>query len=380
MWRISHMQSVFILLFILIFCSASIQAQTASNIPVISPPALELDFDPRVYGADIDINLGFPGQYTNRWTQLHARIGAGLQKEGYHRRPDGSLFISSQPEELQQAMHRRIEFGARYGLLHGIGWNEETQQPRAQGFLLLTSSYDRHLVSNDPDYLISATDYPDRLHSLTQFIIAGIFIDSVQHSARVRDGEYLETALEFGPYWLGNRLLGNADFLRLHARGIFYRPLFTEGLYWVNGSYLDILWGGWAKGSTIPTNQRASFGGFAPRSGLGGTVRGFYSGRFDADVKFANAMDIRYQFPPVSVVGIGLLGYWDIGYYRELRDSPADDPFNLGWLASNGAGISITLLESWTLVLYSHLPWFGATAYEEDAGGLSFTLDFGFHQ
>ncbi|AFG37786.1 hypothetical protein [Spirochaeta africana] len=345
------------------------------------PPPFDYTLDPRTYGLDVDLYFGFPAQITGSWTQLYARLGAGWQREGYHRFSDGSLFITDDLETAQTANHRRLETGGRIGIFQGIGWNEQYQAPLFSAFALIGTSYDRHLQQSDYSPLIFATNYPDKAESLTTMLLTGVVYDTVVRQDRSLTGDYHEISVEYGPAWLGNRILGRAEFLRLHARSVLHRPLLTEGLYLVNGSYLDLLWGGWQADTMVPTNQRASIGGLQQRSGLGGTIRGFGAGRFDADIKAANAMDMRYQFPRLSPLhtDIGLIAYWDLGYYRRLRDAPPDAEHTAGWVSSNGFGLSATLNRSWTFVIYTHFPWFGPTAYE-DQGMVPLALDFGFHQ
>lgn len=344
-------------------------------------PPLEYDFSLRTYGADIDVNFGFLSHFTGSWTQLHTRIGGGWQQEGFHRNPDGSLFFADEKDDIQLARHNRIETGARIGVVQGISWNEQLEQTDWRGYVLVGSSYEFHIRDELINQLIFETDYQDNERSLTNRIATGALRDRVHKTEHKVDGFNQEISLEYGPWWLGNRAMGAADYVRLHARHVHYVPLFTDGLYLVNGTYIDRLWGGWAEGTTVPLNARASFGGWKSRSGLGDTARGFESGRFDADFKLANAMDIRYRAVHLESLNtrLGILGYWDIGYYRGLRDAPEDSEYNVGWVSSNGIAASITVLDTYTLVLYSHLPWFG-TITHADSRVIPFAIDFGFHQ
>ncbi|GAB6090461.1 hypothetical protein JCM12856_20540 [Spirochaeta dissipatitropha] len=351
------------------------------------PPAVSFDLDPRIFGANLNINFGFLSEYTDSWTQLHTRIGAAWEKEEYHRTSDGSLYFAESEADIARTQHNRFEANTGIGILQGIGWNTVANRPDIILYLYVNSSYDYHIQDENLDQLVFESGYPDSESSLTNSIRAGLYQDNIRKQNRVSQGFYREIAIEYGPRWLANTLFGDAEYLRLHGRYSIHQPLFTPGLYLVNTVFADVLWGTELNGSTVPLNQRARLGGFKGRRGLGGTVRGFGKGRFDADIKLANGLDIRYSFPEIQAIQtrISLIGYWDTGYYRGLRGMPIADESEesldkpaAGWLTSNGIGAAVTILDQATIAVYLDYAWFGPVVHESTRIH-PFSIGFGFH-
>lgn len=351
------------------------------------PPAVSFDLDPRIIGANLDINFGFLSNYTGSWTQLHTRVGAAWEKEEYHRNSDGSLYFAESEADIDRTQNYRIEANTGIGILQGIGWNTYGNRPDLILYIYVHSSYDYHIQDESLDQLVFESGFPDSKSSLTNSIRAGLYQNTIRKQDRVSRGFFREVAIEYGPRWLGNTLIGNAEYLRLHGRYSIHQPLFASGLYLVNSVFADILWAADKNDAEVPLNQRARFGGFKGRRGLGGTIRGFGSGRFDSDIKLANGLDIRYSFPKIQPLQsrISLIGYWDTGYYRGLRGMPvAEESENsldkpaAGWLTSNGIGAAVTVLDQATIAVYLNYAWFGPVVHESTRIN-PFSIGFGFH-
>jgi hypothetical protein len=190
----------------------------------------------------------------------------------------------------------------------------------------------------------------------------GFYLDDVKLNKvnKTKNGIYLETSAEWGPRFLGNGFFGEADFIRFNVTGEYYLPILDaapQSRRNIFSLYLaDFFAADFVTGSSIPINVRKSFGGLSRRAGLGGAVRGFGPGRFDAKLKLVNNLELRANLPAIIIRDIvpGILLYFDSGYYGIIEGAAAS-PVNNGLLLSTGAGIYLNVLDFAQFTAYSHI-------------------------
>lgn len=228
---------------------------------------------------------------------------------------------------------------------------------------------------------------------LRNSILAGLSL-ARDGEARVAQapGYRLETSVEYAPAWLANTVYGAANFLRVNVVAEALIPLaesdelsdlpwlLTLGLHGIADEAIGL--GDGPEIRSIPLEALAEFGGTSPRSGLGGTVRGVESGRFDAARKLAASAELRLtsgllrMASPLlgSLIVPGILVFTDIGYYdRSLEPSGNTS----GVLLSSGGGLTLNVLDLATLVFGTEYLW---NERKLDGEQLSpFVVDFSLH-
>lgn len=347
---------------------------------------------PRVWGAGVDLQYGDLTAGRGTSTTVRGVFSAAYTSEGYFRYSDESLFsgeAGSNHEELTpsfNSINGDWLVGLEQGLLYGPGFAGPGSGNGRDRDLLSLFGYvrgraDSHVVSNEDKQLVYRSNKPDEAGIVQNSVVAGLFSDMVTESSpgRTRTGYYAELSAEWAPERFLNTAVGRADFHRYSARLHGFIPLASSSgqsldLYAAAQSIVDV-----AFGDYLPINVLQSFGGREIEDGLGGTVRGLSSGRFDASFKAAQNVELRLVLPPFwnGRVVPGVVSYVDAGYYNDLQNRSPQADENSGTSLSAGVGLSTRLFGLATLVFYTHY-----LIGETRISGRSWTpfgIGFGYH-
>lgn len=342
----------------------------------------EFRFGPRFWGVTVAGRYMLaPPSADDVETSITARLSPAYETVGYYRAENGSLFTV--PDDGDDAALNRFDLVWQLGVQQGILDRGGDAADTAVAFLLYRGQYD--LPFRDEESFLFQNELPIAEPSIRGSLVGGVAYREVEMNevTRVQRGVAGELALEWGPPFLHNQLLGEADYNRttLTLRG--YLPVYEAApagdrnrfsAYLAAFAVVD-----WANGPQIPPIIRATTGGRSVRSATGGSVRGYRSGRFDATFKTAGNVEARLSLPAIVLPGIvpGIVVYTDGGYYSDAsQTSPVADE-NSGTLLSSGAGFFLDLFDAAQLVFYSNYLW-----TETDVTGerwVPFTLGFGFH-
>ena len=365
-------------------CIVIALALVASALPAQSDQ-WEFRFGPRFWGVTV------AGRYTlappspdDVETSVTGLLSPAYESAGYYRAADGSLYtVPDDGDDPAATGFNRFDvvwqFGVQQGILDRGGDTADT----AVGFLLYRGQYD--LPFRDDGQLFFASDLPEADSSLRGSIVGGIGYRDVSQDevTRVQRGFAGELAVEWGPPFLHNQFLGEADYNRttLVLRG--YLPVYelepVDGRNRFSAYLAALSVVDWANGPQIPHIIRATTGGRSVRSATGGSVRGYRSGRFDATFKTVGNVEARLNLPAIVVPGIvpGLVVYTDGGYFYDVSQTSPVTAENSGFLLSSGAGFYLDLFDAAELVFYSNYLW-----SQTDVSGerwVPFSLGFGFH-
>lgn len=317
-------------------------------------------------------------------TSLVGIVSAAYESSGYFRLADGSQFtVPEDGSDASIAAYNRFNGAWQLGIQQGLFPRSDTTDDLAVGFLLYRGQYD--LPLGEGDDLFGTSGLPEASQGLVGSIIGGVALSRVLQDeiTRVRSGVEAEAALEWGPSFLHNRVIGTSDFTRttLWARG--YLPLYsvepTDGrnvfsLYLAGAGFVD-----WARGPEIPFLVTSTTGGRSYRSATGGSVRGFESRRFDATFKAIGNVEVRANLPAIVLPSIvpGITLYTDFGYYADSIDRSPNADENSGFIVSSGAGIFFDLFSVAEFVFYTNALWTGGDV--EGETWVPFSIGFGFH-
>jgi hypothetical protein len=356
-----------------------------------TPPPEGLSIRPglRLWGLSLEIGYGDNLLFSNLQTELVLGVGAAYQSQNYFRDPGTKDFITSNDFSTANEATKAISFnqfnGYTYlGIRQALGsdfW--------VDGFYKLWWNYN-FPENAPPESLFFQTTDNDQDGSLTHsFFVSGRYTQFQKDQiTRLISGLEGTISMEFAPGVLNP--LGLAHFLRstLQIRG--YVPL-SRNVDQVTGrnrfssslalmTLTDYTWGLSPNEpfNGIPYHIRSSFGGLGSRSGLGGTIRGFESGRFDASFKNAQSVEFRMVLPTLFVPGLLPVAvvHGDFGIWAQPLDVTSNTP-SFGFVGSTGLGIGLDLFGFGTLIGYTHYT-FGDTLL--DGGNWRpFALGFGFH-
>jgi hypothetical protein len=225
----------------------------------------------------------------------------------------------------------------------------------------------------------SESYFPDAGRLLLNSIRAGIRYDAADLHATHHSRRGIDTGVtvEWSPSFLGNRVAGDADFLRANASGRIYFPLFDLApdrelnllsAYFANQTIVDVM-----TGNAIPFSEQARTGGFHASSGLGGLIRGFDWSEKSALFKIANNAEVRLVGPALGIASLVpvLSLFLDTGYYAGFRTGgyfrPSVDG-EAGALVSAGGTLSINLFGVIYLGYLVAVPLVGERADGEATG------------
>jgi hypothetical protein len=366
------------------FCVTVVLVALAVSLPAQSDQ-WEFRFGPRFWGAV------FAGRYMleppavdDVETSITGLISPAYERVGYYRAADGSLFtVPEDGSDRTVTGFNRFDLVWQLGIQQGILPRDDVTADAAVAFLLYRGQYD--LPFRDDEQLFFASGLPETGGSLRGSVVGGLAYSRIltDDVTRLRRGFTAELALEWGPAFLHNQLLGHADYNRstLSARG--YLPLYEAepaggrnvfSAYLAGSAVVD-----WASGPHIPQIIRATTGGRSVRSATGGSVRGYGSGRFDATLKAIVNAEVRMNLPAVVIPQIvpGLVVYTDGGYFLDAEATSPTVAENNGVLISSGAGFFLDLFDAAQLVFYTNYLW---TQTDVEGGRwVPFSLGFGFH-
>jgi len=222
-----------------------------------------------------------------------------------------------------------------------------------------------------------STYFPDRSGVLVNALRIGLRLESVdtERSHRDRKGVDAGAMVEWAPPFLGNRIYGEPDFLRLNLAGRFYVPLYDaapdrdRNLF--NISFADQILLDWLTGKTVPIHAQAEVGGFAPDDGLGGIVRGFEARSKPSLLKIVNNAEVRLIGPAIGLPSLlpVLTAFVDAGVYSGFVSEGFSFPSGpSGLIASAGATVGLHVLDITQFGFTVAVPLAGSRADERPVG------------
>ncbi|MFP4643086.1 MAG: hypothetical protein ACLFM0_01895 [Spirochaetales bacterium] len=412
-------------------------------LPASLGASVSVSFSPLIWGGDIQLgyDVGDPALPTT----LELGTAAAYSSTPYFRDPDGSLYTGGRqfpetdavfdPDEAPYFQRRLWRWNT--GVRQALVYDRDTGTETAGVFLRYVGIREWHEEDDQTDQLIFESAVPDTDGQPEQ---EGQLLNTIRVGADVghvvvapvtttRQGWDAQVVGEWGPPFLGNTILGNADFARIGAQARGFLRLYeaeprgataTRPAAGVNananattgaahraarseapasraentdsagdttgnaerlnqfalygGAYIT---GDFAFGERVPLSARRSI--LRPlfdRSGLGGTVRGYESGRYDAQAKVAGGGELRAVLPAIARADVlpGVVAYADAGAYRGLADGDREAS---GVAAGGGAGLSISLFDLATLVFYSQYAL--ADTRVDGSRFTPFAIGFGYH-
>lgn len=345
---------------------------------------LSLSPSPRFWGATLNVRYALVDpsvQFTE--TTLLARATAAYAGGSYLRFPDGRLFTSAADGFTAEATaYDRFDSGWGFGVEQGIVPAPDRSDDALVVFALYRGRYELPL-SHDGS-LFAQSGLPEAEGALQGALLGGVGFDSVAIDpvTAASSGASAEASFEWGPGFLHNQLAGAANYGRVNLTATAFAPVFSlvdhgeRVLSLYQASFASVDYG---FGPELPFVIRSTFGGRAPRSGLGGAVRGYETSRYDADFKAVFNTELRANGPSLVLPRIvpGLLLHYDAGYFLDTRALSPDVEDRDGFVQSIGAGIFLQLTDIAEFVFYTH----GLLSEPsiEDTRWIPFSLGFGFH-
>jgi hypothetical protein len=356
-----HMKSPILAAIVSVFPSLTLHGQEFQGIELGTAadggPAWVIRPQPKMFGVDARIGNRelrlVPGLDTTLWIG----IGGAYEPTFYLRKPDGTQ-VTSQDSEPSDALSFYTT-GMSWGL--GISQGLLRDIERTRNILESTLYYRGILTSNNPggaSLLLRQSGRPPDAYGILQnslFLELALNVAQENERSGSKSGLFVETSLEWSPEFFFNTVVGKSDFSRLTLRVDYFLPLFVvpkDAEYtWAsltagNNLIVDYLYG-----SYIPILARQSIGGFQQRPGLGGWVRGLEKGRFDAELKAVDNLELRMLFPSLVHPDLipGIFAFLDSGYYRYT------DSGSQGVVCTTGAGIVAAVFNK--LHLSAYMSW-----------------------
>ncbi len=354
-------------------------------------PAQESQFDysvsPRFWGATVGGRYALePPAPDTVETSIVGYLSGAYESVGYYRAPDFSLFTDGDAGfPAEAANFNRLDTWWQLGIQQGILPRSDVSDDLAVVFAYYRGRYDLPFPDPDNPDLFDSSTLPGADGSLLGSVHAGLAFSNIVDApiVKTRRGILTELVLQWGPSFLHNSVIGSASFTRttLSARGflpIFVLPPRNDKN--VFSSYLAAFAAlDWATGPDIPMEVRSTFGLRSERAGLGGSVRGFESRRFDATLKAVANVEVRMNLPAIVLPGLipGLLIYTDAGYFSDLDQLSPVAEEQSGTLFSSGGGFYLDVLDIAEFVFYTNYLWDPASI--EGKHWMPFSLGFGFH-
>jgi hypothetical protein len=307
----------------------------------------------RLWGADVAVGYSLPSSDAGVHTRFVAQTGAGWQKYGYYRDPNGLMLDSPQSQSVvDSGVYHNIDISWGLGVEQGI-LPGGTDGNLLKAFVFYDGRWDDHLKAGS-DQLIFASGRPDAGEFLGHSFLGGLAYSTLGKNrvTKVQHGFYAEASGEWGPSALqyasdtegkAPTSSGSLEFFRWNVTAKKFFPLMEleqggqnlMSLY--AGSFLS---GDYATSNKeVPQYVRQTFGGTNPRVGLADAVRGFEPYRFDANLKFVNNNEVRFVGPGFFMPDLNpiLIAYFDQGWYKQVGEgisNPASD-----YLAVVGFGV-----------------------------------------
>ena len=366
-----------------IFVFATVLTLLAGALPAQSGE-WEFRFGPRIIGATIDGRyITEPASEQDVETSVTARLSGAYESVGYNRAADGSLLFVDQLATDAVTSYDRFDLLWELGLQQGIVPRADSASDAAVVYAIYRGRYRLPLAISDSE--AADAGLPPITATLRGSVLTGLAWSTVVKAPLTRElsGVTAELAVEWGPSFLHNEVLGSAEFTRLTVKGSAFLPLLAlpprDGfnrfsLYLAGFSAID-----WAYGPDVPIAVRQTTGGRSLRGAPGGSVRGYGSGRFDSTFKAITNLELRASLPSIILPSIipGLVVFTDAGYFNDLDSASPVESQDSGLLLSSGAGLSIDFFDLAALVFYTSFAWTGDTRSGEIWNPLG--IGFGFH-
>jgi hypothetical protein len=365
---------VFFLL--LLLCAAGLAAADSGGSPWV------FDVGLRLWGLDLGVGYKGLSLIDGVDTTLWAYAGGAWEKMTYYRVAE--TIITGEYTGGGDPVFYRADANWQLGIGQGFLWNERIDANRLEGFLFYRGRYNDNLT--EPGDLILGSGLPDATGILFNTFFLGLAYDDVlfDKGHKMKSGISAEASAEWGPGFLFNAVLGNADFVRLNITGRGFYPLYDAApdsrgnrfsMYLAQFASAD--WALGLNGAPVPYLVRRSFGGRdAPRTGLGYAVRGVDSGALDTNLKLVHNLELRMNLPAIVLPDIvpGVLVHWDAGYFSQMGEAAGALS---GFVSTIGAGVYVNLLDLATLTAYLHYRLDGVNA--DGSSLVPFDLQFGLH-
>ena len=329
---------------------------------------VSVDPFPLIWGAGAQLGYRFGDERLPTTAEIGA--AAAISTSGFFRTPDGSLYSGNlagfDPGQAPYFSRRMIWWNT--GLRQSVIVSGVPDKPFLEIFLRYVGIREWHVDDDEPRLLFdSEIPLAERDGQWLNTVRVGVEVGNILRSeiSGARRGWDGHVTLEWGPGFLANRVVGEADFARVGTQLRGFVPLY-EALPRISqedGEELNrfALYAGayaaadYAWGERVPLSARRSIvGPLFDRHGLGGSIRGYEAGRYDAQFKLAGSVELRAILPAIARPDVlpGLVTYFDAGTYRGFDDyeSGADV---IGTAYGAGGGISISLFDAVTLVFYT---------------------------
>ncbi len=346
----------------LCFCCTFIYSEDEADDNIIFEPF------PKLFGADFRLGLKHLSLAEGLDSILWLKAGGSWGSESFYRNPDGSLYYDNAGSRLSTyppdtaVSYDRLNFNWGIGFSQGILWNERVEENLLEAFIFYLGRYDYHYDDITRVQLITDSSLPDARGIFQNSVLAGFKLNDLNYDGRTKvyDGLSAEISAEWGPEWFFNTVFGRADFIRLNLTLMGFLPILDAApesewnkfsLYAAGFFAVDYI-----GGQAIPINVRKTIGGLYPRMGTGGAVRGMGAGRYDANLKIINNLELRANLPALLFKDLvpGFLVYFDSGFYSGIEGAPAGTPGS-GFLFSTGAGVFINLFDLAVVTAYTHV-------------------------
>lgn len=339
-------------------------------------------FLPAPTGADAKFGISGDGVIGGLPASISLAIGGGYEVEEVYRTGDGANLTTV--TDISRISIDRFEAYVEPAF---------TQQLSAAPLDLYFGArvYFRENLPSPNAIHSSGSYFPDEIRLLETSIRPGIRYKTLKNDRHHGDMRGIDTGtmIEWAPSFLGNRIVGAADYARLNAAVRYYAPLFDiapdRKLNVFNAYFAGQVVVDWLTGTSIPFHEQAKFGGFYPKQGMGGNIRGFENFEHPALFKSALNLEARFVGPAffvetifpvlVTFVDVGYFsGFKADGYFKPANDSDIES--SNGVLASAGATISLNLMGITYIGFTFAIPLAGTRA---DDSGIDTALAIGLH-
>ena len=323
--------------------------KSESDTGVKKTEGLIIEPDVNYWGMNADVAIYGFEIFENLSSRIIISGGAGIRNIGYYRdenddfieEDDGSYDVYS------DFTHFRIHTNWGVGFSQGIIDNVNCRNDLLYAVLKYRGIREWNLEDDSRNQILFNSVREDSDGILLNSIISALVFDCVKEDKRSGNlsGVYSEISYERAPEWFLNDLTGESDFHKYFGSFTFYIPLndFTNrNEEVVSGIYLaDCFSADFAAGDKIPLIARQTMGSLSPKNGLGGTVRGFETRRFDGEFTVSNNLETRLTLPVIRskyfnsrlYVRPGIFTFFDSGYYDLL------DGTDSAYLLSCGGGV-----------------------------------------
>ncbi len=357
-----HRPLIFTLMcFLHLVLIAPAYSQTEHPDPPEHEQVWRFTMQPQMFGINLGIGyIGFP-LFHEVDTTFWLLIGAAYQNVNFFRTADGKPLTKANIGNLvlyDDLSFERLSINWGCGISQGIVKDDGPCRNVIELFAFYRGRFDDAWSGNADSTLRTQTDpLPDTEGILQNTLVCGLMVNMVAYDSekKMKSGIYAESSLEWGPEFFFNSVVGMCDFLRLNITFKSFLPLF--GFSEKTGSCLmsmylaDCLIIDYLTGPHIPIHERQNTGGLNTRLGMGESVRGFEKGRFDAELRLIDNLELRIIFPSLidSAFAPGMFIFLDSGYFyfREYE--------NQGLVFSTGTGIFFIVMDKLQLTVYASL-------------------------